>query len=247
MMLKHFTVVNTRPTQQAIALNNALKTLGAHIINLPMLDIKAIHLPQAKKWHQQFKKFHIAIFVSANSVHCSHDTWSLSFPVSIVIAIGTGTAHALKEYGISKVILPNQFNSQGILALPELAMPKDKKIVIFCGKNSKPLLKQSLIQKGALVRVYECYERFSPLHDKNSLSLLDHSLLDAIISTSYESLNNLNTLLKNRSSIKKTPLIVISHQMEYYAKSQGWSKIWVASNATNNAIIETIKKLKSNQ
>ncbi len=247
MIPKHFTVVNTRPTQQAIALNNALKALGAHIINLPMLEIKAIHLPQANKWHQQLKKFHIAIFVSANSVHYSHNIWPLVFPIPIVIAIGTGTAQALKEYGISQIILPNQFNSQGILALPEVAMAKDKKIVIFCGKNSKPLLKKSLIQKGALVRLYECYERLSPLHDKNSLCLLAQHPLDVIISTSQESLKNLNTLLKNRSSIKKTPLIVISHEMEYYAKDQGWNNIWVASNATNNAIIETIKQLKSNK
>src|SRR5262245_57790042 len=132
MSLENFTIINTRPVHQAENLNQHLQTLGVHTISFPTLDIKATHVSQTKSICQRLFDFDIAIFVSANSALFSVDYWPRPFPIQTVIVIGTGSEKALKQCGLSDVILPPLFNSEGILALPELSSVQHKKIIIFC-------------------------------------------------------------------------------------------------------------------
>ena len=242
MSLTNLTFVNTRPTHQAETLNQLLASAGVKTINFPTLKINAINATKTKSICQRLNMFDIAIFNSANAAHCSQAYWPALFPISIVIAIGPGTEKTLNEYGINHTILPEHYSSQGILALPELGSAQNKNIIIFCGQQSKPLLYKTLIERKATVTRCECYRRACPEPDESVLALLNSKKIDGIISTSQESLLNLNTLLKNHAAIKKTTLIVISPEMKMLAKAQGWHKIFIAPNASNEAILQTLKQ-----
>ncbi len=109
--MKTFKVLNTRPAHQADALNKMISERGGTPISLPTLDIMPVdtELPN-------LNDVDIAIFVSANAV-----LYGLKeIPNIPVIAVGPGTEKTLKQKGIIDVIIPEQYNSEGILALPEL-------------------------------------------------------------------------------------------------------------------------------
>lgn len=241
--MSDFTVVNTRPAHQAGALNECLQSIEANTINFPTIEIKPINSNRVKTICQQLMNFDIAIFVSANAAYYTHAYWPSPFPVARVIAIGPGTEKAIRQYGIPNIILPQQYNSEGILDLPKLKFLENKKMILFCGKNPKPLLQEALIQQNADVTLCECYERHCP--DVKTLNPLEHKKINGIISTSQESLKNLNNLIGSESPLKNIPLIVISPGMENLAKSQGWKKILIAPNASNKAVTKTALKLKS--
>ena len=219
-----------------------MEAFGAKTINFPTLEIEAINAEETKALCQQLNDFDIAIFSSANAAHRCHEYWPSPFPISTVIAIGPGTQKTIEQYQITHSIMPQEYNSEGILALPELKDVQDKKIILFCGKDPHPSLKETLSQQGANVALCECYQRLCPKPKTESLMLLQTHNFDGIISTSKESLKNLESLLKNNVDIKKTPLIVISPGMEHLAKTQGWKHVVVAPNASNEAIVETLAK-----
>lgn len=243
MPLTNLTFVNTRPESQAETLSELLTAMGAQVINFPSLEIQPAHTKITDALCQQLEAFDTAIFLSANAILHSHNHWPNKFPISTVIAVGPGTQKTLKRFGITTAHMPNQFNSEGILEMPALSQPKGKNIIIFCGENPRPLLHETLAHQGATVTLCECYQRVCPKLNTETLARLQSETLNGIISTSKESLTNLNTLLKDNSDIKKTLLLVISSPMEALAKQQGWEHVVTAPNASNEAIVETLNNI----
>jgi len=239
--LKNITILNTRPTHQSKALSEAIAALGGKTIVLPTIEIIPKQVNPIK-----LDNVDIAIFVSANAVHLGLEGKAFSQIPSRtpIIAIGPGTASTLKQYDITNSIIPEQYNSDGILLLAEMQNIDDKNIIIFCGENARPLLKETLIQRDAKVTLVECYRRQCPTLNKKEKQRLLENTIDIIISTSKESLNNLYVLLGDdgRKKLLKTPLLVISSNMKKLAKTQAWQTIITAPNASNQAIVNTIAR-----
>lgn len=235
-------VINTRAKHQAEALNMQLKAADFTVLNFPTLIITEANNLETKKLCENISQFNIAIFTSANAVISSKAYLPSSLNIATVIAVGPATKTALEQQGTTNVIIPKQFNSEGILALTELANINNKKIIIFCGENPRPLLYKELTAKGARVTCCECYQRQCPAPDTNALTMLEESQANAIISTSPESLNNLTTLIAEHPLLKKTPIVVISEKMSSIAKRQGWQKIIISENPTNKAIVKALKE-----
>ena len=129
------------------------------------------------------------------------------------IAIGPGTARALQEYHVQDMRVPKSHHSEGILALPILQSIDGAKLAIFCGENTRPLLKNALMERGAIVDEIICYRRRCPDVDV-AQTLMDwqNDGVNLIISTSQESLENLWRLFGNMGGewLLHTPLLVIS-------------------------------------
>ncbi len=231
--LNNLIILNTRPTHQADGLNQLLTTLGGKIISYPTIEI----IP-TDNITTQWDHFDIAIFVSANAVHFSIK--KQGFSNISVIAIGPGTANALKQYGISNSIIPEQYNSEGILSLKKLENIDGKSIIIFCGENTRPLLKETLKGRGAKVTLAECYRRRCPKINEQDKQALLKQTINIIISTSKESLNNLCAMIGNDKSLLKIPLLVISPSMKTLAENQGWQTIICAPNASDQAVLDTL-------
>ena len=234
--LNNITILNTRPYPQAAPLSKKIIDLGGKVIDFPTLEIMPIQCEPCSWNHMD-----IAIFTSANAV-CLKQNEIIPAEVT-VIAIGPGTATRLAAHTVVTPIMPESFNSEGLLALPILEKVNDKKLVIFCGENPRPLLKDTLTQRGANLTVKLCYRRVLPEHtEKQKAALLD-TPFDIIISTSQENLQNLFSLLGGASTLLKTPLLVISPKMKRLAEQLGWKHIIVAANASDPAILDKLDSL----
>ncbi len=138
-------------------------------------------------------QFDYAVFVSANAVEYGvpdRQCW----PVALTtFAPGPGTAQALFDVGIGNVRWPeSRFDSEGLLALPEFADVRGKRVIVFRGDGGREHLADTLRMRGAQVEYVACYRRARPESGAAGLeeAFADHRI-DAVTITSSEGLDNL--------------------------------------------------------
>ena len=187
-------VLVTRPARQAAAFAQKLAALGATPIVFPAIVI----LPPADRAsldaaHARLASYDLAFFVSANAAEYGAPAAG-RWPASLVaFAPGPGTAEALAAVGVRDVRIPaTTFDSEGLLALPELANVRGKRVVIFHGEGGRDVLATALGERGAHVDHAVCYRRAAPA--SGAAGLLDamrEGRLHAVTVTSSEGVDNL--------------------------------------------------------
>lgn len=252
-VLADLKVLITRPESQALTLANQIETLGGKPTLLPCITIAdPPNLSSLIKASQELNRFDMAIFISPNAVQKAllflHQYWP-QLPTQLKIGcVGQGTAQALAEHEIKVDFYPKaRFNSDELLALPELQNVAGKHIVIFKGLGGKEQLADSLQQRGAYVYNAITYQRLKPQLDiAPLLAQWQTGNISIVISTSQEALTNLYQLLGNEGKVllQQTPMLVISPVMEHYAKQLGINRVIVADNATDQAIIAALTQYR---
>ena len=190
-------IVVTRPRDQAVQLAQRIEQAGGIPLLFPLLDIAAVQ--DTRIMHEQIARlaqFNLAIFISPNAVHYGMAAIRAlgALPPKLKIAtVGQGSAKALRESGVANVIAPaERFDSEGLLALPELQDVAGWRVMIFRGDGGRELLGDTLRARGATVEYAACYQRSKPQHDA---SVLPDSAPDAITVTSSEALGYLWQML----------------------------------------------------
>jgi len=230
------TVLNTRPEHQSQHLTELITQKGGVVFNFPVMDIEPICFDTAET-----DNVDAIIFTSVNAVN--YFSARLIEAGVLTIAVGPATQKALREKKC-EAICPAQFNSEGILALPELQLIANKKIMIICGENSRLILKDELGRRGAHVTIIDVYRRKKIKYDMSAVfpKILSANV-NVIVSTSFESLINLMEIFKNtvhREWLIQQPLIVINNKMKMTAEIIGFHKIIQADNATDEAIVAAL-------
>src|ERR1700722_5195641 len=115
------------------------------IVIMPPADCSALEGAQ-----RDLPQYDYAVFVSANAVEYGVGD-PASWPSHLVaLAPGLGTASALAAVGVGQVHIPaTTMDSEGLLALPELADVTGKRIVIYRGSGGRELLGEKLSERGA--------------------------------------------------------------------------------------------------
>jgi uroporphyrinogen-III synthase len=187
-------VIVTRPARQAAQLAQRLAGLGARpivwpaIVILPPEDTAA--LAQA---HAALADYDLAVFVSANAVEFGAPDprrWPPSLPI---YAPGMGTADAVAAVGLPAARVPeSSFDSEGLLALPELQDVAGKRVVVFRGDEGRATLGDTLRARGATVDYVACYRRAAPtLSAAGLVRVIEDGSAHALTLTSAEGLANL--------------------------------------------------------
>ncbi len=234
--LRNKRILITRPAHQANNLKRFILSAGGIPIVCPMITIEYLPL----NFHvADAQATDIAIFVSANAVFPLKQKFD-QLAHAKIIAIGPGTAKAIIDVGGLVDYLPEYFSSEGLLTLPILSAIHHKTIRIFCGEHSRPLLQQTLQQRGALVQQTVCYRRTVPTLSTNILKTLQQPI-DLIISTSNESLRNMTQLLKKRQGLLQCSLLVISENMRLTAQSLGYTEVLCSNSANDEAIMAFLR------
>ena len=230
--LAELKIVVTRPRDQAAQLAQRIEQAGGIPLLFPLLDITAVQDTEALyEQIARLAQFSLAIFISPNAVHygVSAIRAAGTLPHSLKIAtVGQGSAKALRELGIAQVIAPTErFDSEGLLALPELQNVAGWRVMIFRGDGGRELLGDTLKARGATVEYATCYQRSKPQQDAGML--LD-ALPHAITVTSSEALGHLWQMLDNNAQaiLRATPLFVPHTRIVELARQQGWQQVQLA-------------------
>ena len=223
-------VIITRPARQAAGLAQILAALGATPIIVPAIII----LPPAdaaalERVHASLAHYDLAIFVSANAVEYGVPD-PRRWPARLrTFAPGPGTAAALVAVGVPDPVIPtSSFDSEGLLALPELNAVTGKRVLIFRGDGGRKLLGDTLRARGADVEYVDCYRRAVPQTGGEGLSeILAAGRADALTLTSSEGLDNLCTLLGGDAlrALQRLPTFAPHPRIVAHARAQGFTAI----------------------
>ena len=222
-------IVVTRPREQAARLMQYIERSGGRALLFPLLDIApAADQPALREQISRIAQFDLAIFISPNAVQYGMAAIRAAGdlpPALKIAAVGQGSAKALRELGIADIIAPTEnFDSEGLLALPELQNIAGWRVLIFRGDGGRELLGNTLKAREAMVEYVTCYQRSKPQLDV--AALLDDAP-DAITVTSSEALDHLGLMLddKARAALRDRPLFVPHRRIAELAHLQGWRQV----------------------
>lgn len=260
---KMATLLNTRPQNQATALNQLLAKENIDFISYPTLIIKKVSFSAiltplwGKKcplptWHkcQGIYPEGYVFFISRNAV--SHFLSEISdpqayFQQTTIYAIGKATFEALAEQGISATCSPPPFNSDSVLKL----LPNNlagQSCWIIKGQGGLDDLASGLIQKNARLTEIECYKRVASPFNISAWSLFKKKENGMVLITSLESIASLFATIPKQDQInlRKKTAIVFSERIKNSILKQGWlGQIKVTAEQSNQSIIDEIQRIKT--
>lgn len=244
-------IMITRPVHQSAKLAQGIKAAGGEPFLFPTLEIIPSELTEENKEKiQQLQQYDIVIFISPNAVEYGLKQIQklTTLPENVLLAtIGQGSAKTLNNIlGKQPDISPREnFNSEGLLAMPAMQSVDKKHILIIRGNGGREHLKETLQQRGAVVEYLDVYKRIKP--ETNTAELeqyLQNNQIAAIVITSAESLKNLLELtpVKVLSLLLQVPLLLINQRLVEIAKETKFSgNLFIANEASDDAIIESLK------
>jgi uroporphyrinogen-III synthase len=223
-------ILITRPARQAAGLANKVAALGGAPVIFPAIAILPPADPAAlARAHAALSTYAIAVFVSANAVEYGVPD-PRRWPAGLaVFAPGPGTAEALAAVGISDVRIPETtFDSEGLLALPDLEEVRGKRVLIFRGDGGRELLGETLQARGADVDYVACYRRSRPQSGAAGLAeAFRDGRIDAVTITSSEAVDNLWALADDamRAAWRVLPTFVPHPRIAAHARDLGLSVV----------------------
>ncbi len=227
-------IVVTRPREQAAGLVRRIEQLGGKPLVFPLLEIEAIRDDRTlREQISRLGQTDLAIFISPNAVHYGMAAIRASgvLPPSLrFAAVGQGSARALRELGIEHVIAPTgRFDSEGLLALPELQNVAGMRVMVFRGDGGRELLGDTLKARGAKLEYASCYLRSKAELDAGAML---EAAPDAITVTSSEALSHLLEMLDEaqRRIVCAIPLFVPHERIASAARQLGWQQAVVTES-----------------
>jgi uroporphyrinogen-III synthase len=223
-------IVVTRPCDQAAPLMRRIEQAGGTPLLFSLLEIAAV--PDQQTLHEQISHIahaDLAIFISPNAAQygmAAIRAADIALPASLrIAAVGQGSATALRELGVADVMVPvGRFDSEGLLALPELQDVAGKCVMILRGDGGRELLGDTLKARGAQLEYLTCYQRSKPQLDVAALLRAEP---DALTVTSSEALGYLWAAADGaqRDVLRDVPLFVPHARIAALAQHQGWRRV----------------------
>jgi uroporphyrinogen III methyltransferase / synthase len=170
-------IVVTRSTQQAPALTEKLRDLGADVIEMPATQIARLDLAALRSAIANLQEYHWLIFTSQNAVAIfweqllggGRDARALAGLK--VAAVGPATAGGLLEHGITVDVIPERFVAEGLLEkLRERNDLSGSKVLYVTAEGAREVLPDGLKELGAEVFVLEVYRSINDGQGAEKLS-----------------------------------------------------------------------------
>ena len=150
-------------------------------------------------------------------------------------AVGASTGHILRVTGFN-VVVPKEYRTEGLLALPQLTQVVDQSIIIMKGFGGRELLRDVLINRGAKVAEWEVYKRVkldSPVFTQDWRT----KQIRCIIATSGEVIQAAFEYFE-ASWLQTVNWIVVSQRTADSASQLGVTQIDVSRDASDQALIQ---------
>lgn len=243
-------VLVTRPAHQAEGLCRLIEQEGGRAHRFPVLEIlDPLDPAPLRAACEHLHTYDWAVFISANAVDRALATilarrdWPAGTRIAV---IGRSSARALEAHGLAADLYPTRnFDSEALLALPQMQQVAGQRFVIFRGDGGREHLATTLRERGAQVDYVAAYRRARPAADSAPLlAQWRAGAVDVALVTSAESLRNLVEMLGESGAalLRATPLVVVSPRLVPLTGQLGFRQApVVAANATDEAVLEALR------
>ena len=198
------TILVTRAQQQAGKLRDALRELGASVIELPVIEIVPpdSYEPIDNALHQ-LSVYDWIIFTSANTAQVFAERSRMlglrlnAFSNLSTAAIGAATAAAMAEQGIKVDLVPDRYVAESVVDALENRV-RGSRILLARAKIARDIIPEALTHAGARVDVVDAYQTLVPADSAQRVrEIFDRSAyaIDAVTFTSSSTAKNFVDLL----------------------------------------------------
>lgn len=232
--LRGRTVVITRPVGDGASLARKVRAQGGLPLLLPGLALREVTDKAAARgeW-QKACADDVLIFTSPAAVRYAT---ALAPPrtAARVLAVGQGTARALRSHGFNDVRAPRRQDSEGLLALAELRELDGRAVALVGAPGGRGMLRTTLLARGAVLREVHVYRRMPARLDRRHVDavrqLPDSALL---LLSSAESWHNLASALPADAlrRLCASTVVVSSERLADIAVAAGVARIRRAASA----------------
>jgi len=198
-------ILVTRSQQQAGKLSDALRELGASVIELPVIEIvPPDSFDPLDNTLRQLNEYDWLILTSANTVQVLVErSQSLGLGLSPfsnlkTVAIGPATASAMTEQGIKVDLIPDRYVAESVVdALKDLV--RGSRILLVRARVARDVIPEALTAAGARVDVVDAYQTIVPAGSEEKVREIFSATqyaIDAVTFTSSSTVKNFVMLLK---------------------------------------------------
>jgi uroporphyrinogen-III synthase len=228
--LEGATVVVTRPAGTSAALLRQLRGLGAHALSIPGLSLRPCAHDARAVREAGFEDW---IFTSPAAVRFGAALLPARRLRSRMraYAIGEGTARALARHGIAATTPRGRSDSEGLLALSELARVRGRRIALVGAPGGRDLIAPALRRRGAKVDAIHVYRRVPPRLTERHFDALARAPEPIVtLVSSGEALANLVALLPKPglAKLRAQLLIVSSARLAALAREHRFEEVALA-------------------
>lgn len=244
--LNGLAVLVTRPQHQAAHFCQLIEIAGGRAVRFPVIEI--VDIEDRTKLQQQINqldRYDYAIFISPNAAEKAIEiiTKKRGFPQRLKrVAIGGKTAQQMQKLGYpAEAFSSSGYDSEALLALPEMQRVAGRKIMIFRGGSGRKLLGDTLRSRGAEVEYADVYRRVKPAPTEQLGSMLEK--VDVVAVTSNEGLQNLHGMADKvaRIQLREKPLLAGGRRVvELAARLEFNAAIIQAGNPSDSGMLDAL-------
>jgi uroporphyrinogen-III synthase len=234
-------VVITRPAGTAAALSRRVRALGGVPILLPGMSLRGVDDEgRARTALEAALGDELIIFTSPAGVRYALALEPLR-TTACVLAVGQGTARALRRRGAGTVLTPQRQDSEGLLAHAALQDVRDRKIALIGAPGGRGLLRERLIARGAQLREVHVYRRGPARLDRRHVERVQALPASALVLwSSAEALSCLHERLPPSAwaALSAATAVVSSERLAVAAGSAGFYRIVQAASALSADLLQ---------
>lgn len=239
-------VISLRPSGGHAGLRRAAAVQGAGLIALSPWRIETADDASTVATLEAASATDIVIATSpsavrAASVLCSFD----ARPGQRFIAVGEGTAAALRRAGITNVATPARMDSEGVLALPALQDVRGRFIGLLTAPGGRDRIAPALRERGARVLRADVYRRLPIALSKRGVrALLELQAPAALALSSGEAFVRVVDALPSEAlaKLRRGVVTAASDRLAGLAREHGCQRIVIANSARPRDLIDAVAR-----
>lgn len=243
------TIVLTRTADSAASLRSRVQARGGRVVCVPGLSLRAATDagPLRKRVQAAMNLAHAAIFISPAAVRFAFRLLPAlaGMQPARVFAVGAGTQRALARHCVRALAPEGRSDSEALLALPELADVRDRRIVLIGAAGGRDLLALTLAARGAQIETMHVYQRAPPRLLQRHFDGLAHAADPLLmLISSAAALTHLVALLPTAllARLRRQTLVVSSARLAAIAREKGFAQICVAASASPDDLLDAAQK-----
>lgn len=223
----------SEPSASRIA--DTLRTLGEETVCHPVTRID--YLPLSEPMPEIRPDLMIALSQHAVSAYLSN-YYRASHRGAKVLAIGPATARGLINSHRFHVEMPDEANSEGLLALPALQqLGKEQSVWLLTGEGGRDVVAQALSKRCILSR-FNLYRREASMPKTLSLEQVKSIWIGSI-----HGLQQVSAGAEGLGLHRNIPLVLPSQRVADHASSLGWYNLVVCQGSEPEQIHQACERI----
>lgn len=234
-------LISLRPAGDHAQLRRTAARHGARVLALSPWRLRLRDDPATREGLREALQAERVVFTSPAAVKAAATLQPLhARSAQVWLAVGEGTADALRRAGVAQVRAPGRMDCEGLLALPELQSLRDSRLGLITAPGGRGVIAPTLSARGARVLRCDVYERVPIAWTPGALSRLRAlSPPYALALSSGEALRlTLNELPSELADkLRRARAIAASARLAALAREAGFDDVVVADSARPAALV----------